>query len=118
MKAPLNGYDRSHTPQALQITLIPALEAVAVVLRRALPALIDEVLAVVRDSRSRGSHALVLTDACVGMCYLRNLQAQSPQPKHEAFGACELGYLHVHVTDPPQMAAGPKGGLPPMPLEI
>ena len=35
---------------------------------------------------------------------LRDLQAQSPRPKHKAFKACEPGYLHVDVKYLPQMA--------------
>ena len=35
---------------------------------------------------------------------LRDLQAQSPRPKHKAFKAYEPGYLHVDVKYLPQMA--------------
>jgi len=35
---------------------------------------------------------------------LRDLQAQSPRPRHKAFKACEPGYLHVDVKYLPQMA--------------
>ena len=37
---------------------------------------------------------------------LRDLQAQSPRPKHKAFRAYEPGYLHVDVKYLPQMADG------------
>ena len=35
---------------------------------------------------------------------MRDLQAQSPRPKHKAFKAYEPGYLHVDVKYLPQMA--------------
>jgi len=35
---------------------------------------------------------------------LRDLQAQTPRPKHKAFKACEPGYLHVDVKYLPQTA--------------
>ena len=38
------------------------------------------------------------------MANLRDLQAQSPRPKHKAFKAYEPGYLHVDVKYLPQMA--------------
>jgi len=37
---------------------------------------------------------------------LRDLQAQSPRPKHMAFKAYEPGYLHVDLKYLPQMADG------------
>ena len=46
--------DRSHTPHRLQTTLTPAQEAVAVVLRKTLLVLIDDLLAVVREFLNPG----------------------------------------------------------------
>ena len=43
-------HDRSHTSHRLQTTLTPARETVAVVLRRTLLVLLDDLLAVVRSS--------------------------------------------------------------------
>jgi len=80
----------------------------AVVLRKTLLVSLDDLLAVIREflypqvSRSG-------LDRCLrrhGVGNLRDLQAQSPRPKHTAFKACEPGYLHVDGKCLPQMAAG------------
>ena len=101
-------HDRSHTPHRLQTTLTPAHEAVAVavVLRKTLLVSIDDLLAVVREflnpEVSRSGLDRCLRRHRVGN--LRDLQAQSPRPKHMAFKAYEPGYLHVDVKYLPQMA--------------
>ena len=86
--------------------LIPAQEAVAVVLRKTLLVSIGELLAVVREfltpEVSRSGLDRCLRRHRVGN--LRDLQAQSPRPKHKAFKTCEPGYLHVDVKYLPQMA--------------
>ena len=99
-------HDRSHTPHHLQTTLTPAQEAVAVVLRKTLLVSLYGLPAVVREFLNPE----VLRsgpDRCLrrhGVSNLRDLQAQSPRPKHKAFKACEPGYLHVDVKYLPQMA--------------
>jgi len=45
-------------------------------------------------------------DRCLrrhGLGNLRDLQAQSPRPKHKAFKAYENGYLHVDVKYLPHL---------------
>ena len=99
-------HDRSHTPHKLQITLTPAQEAVAVVLRRRLLVSIDDLLAVVREFLNPQVSRSGL-DRCQrrhGLGNLRDLQTNSPQPKHQAFKAYEPGDLHVDVKYLPQMA--------------
>jgi len=101
-------HDRSHTPHNLQTTLTPAQEAVAVVLRKTLLVSIDDLLAVVREFLNPEVSRSGL-DRCLrrhGVGNLRDLQAQSPRPKHKAFKAYEPGYLHVDVKYLPQMADG------------
>jgi len=100
--------DRSHTPHRLQITLTPAQKAVAVVLRKTLLVLIDDLLAVVREFLNPEVSRSGL-DRCLrrhGAGNLRDRQAQSLRPKHKAFKACEPGYLHVDVKYLPRMADG------------
>ena len=86
-------HDRSHPPHRLQITLIPAEVAIAVVLRKTLLVSIDDLLAVVREflnpevSRSGLDRRLRRH----GVGNLRDLQAVSPRPKHKAFRAYEPG---------------------------
>jgi len=99
-------HDRSHTPHQLQTTLTPAQEAVAVVLRTTLLVSLDDLLAVVREFLNPEVSRSGL-DRCLrrhGVGNLRDLQAQSPRPKHKAFKAYEPGYLHVDVKYLPQMA--------------
>jgi len=99
-------HDRSHTPHELQTTLTPAQEAVAVVLRKTLLVSLDDLLAVVREFLNPEVSRSGL-DRCLrrhGVGNLRDLQAQSPRPKHKAFKAYEPGYLHVDVKYLPQMA--------------
>ena len=99
-------HDRSHTPHRLQTTLTPAQEAVAVALRRALLVSIDDLLAVVREFPNPEVSRSGL-DRCLRrheVANLRDLQAQSPRPKHKAFKAYELGCLHVNVKYLPQIA--------------
>ena len=92
-------HDRSHTPRRLQTTLTPAQEAVAAVLRKTLLMSIDDLLAVVREflnpEVSRSGLDRCLRRHLVGN--LRDLQAQSPRPRHQAFKACEPSCLHVDV---------------------
>ena len=99
-------HDRSHTPHRLQTTLTPAQEAVAVALRTTLLVSIDDLLAVVREFLNPNVSRSGL-DRCLrrhGVGNLRDLQAHSPRPKHQAFKAYEPGYLHVDVKYLPQMA--------------
>ena len=101
-----NVHDRSHTPHRLQTTLTPAQEAVAVVLRKTLLVLIDDLLAVVREFLNPEVSRSGL-DRCLrrhGVGNLRDLQAKSPRPQHKAFKVYEPGYLHVDVKYLPQMA--------------
>jgi len=98
-------HDRSHTPHQLQTTLTPAQEAVAVVLRTTLPVSLDDLLAVVREFLNPEVSRFGL-DRCLrrhGVGNLRDLQAQSPRPKHKAFKAYEPGYLHADVKYLPHL---------------
>ena len=101
-------HDRSPTPHRLQTTLTPAQETVAVVLRKTLLVSIDDLLAVVREFLNPQVSRSGL-DRCLrrhGVGNLRDLQAQSPRPKHKAFRAYAPGYLHVDVKYLPRMADG------------
>ena len=102
-------HDRSHTPHGLQTTLSATQEAVAVVLRRTLLVLIDDLLAVVREFLNPEVSRSGL-DRCLrrhGVGNLRDLQAKALRPAHKAFKAFkayEPDYLHVDVKYRPQMA--------------
>jgi hypothetical protein len=68
----------------------------------------DDLLAAVREflnpELSRSGR-----DRCLrrhGVGNLRDLQAKDPRAKHKAREACEPSYLHVGITDLPQMAHG------------
>ena len=83
-----------------------AQEANAVILRKTFLVSIDDLLAVVREFLNPDVSRSGL-DRCLrrhGVGNLRDLQAQSPGPKHKAFKAYEPGYLHVDVKYLPQIA--------------
>ena len=78
----------------------------AVVLRKTLLVPLDDLLAVVQEFLNPEVSRSGL-DRCLrrhGVGNLRDLQAQSPRPKHKAFKAYEPGYLHVDVKYLLQMA--------------
>ena len=98
--------DRSHTPHRLQTTLTPAQEAVAVALRQTLLVSLDDLLSVVREFLNPNVSRSGL-DRCLrrhGVGNLRDMKAKAPTPKHGAFKAYELGYIHIDVKYLPQMA--------------
>ena len=97
--------DLSHTPHRLQTTLTPAQEAVAVALRKTLLVSLDDLLAVVREFLNPNASRSGL-DRCLrrhGVGNLRDMKAKAPKPKHNAFKACEPGYVHIDVKYLPQM---------------
>ena len=98
-------HDRSHTPHRLQTTLMPAQEAVAVALRKALLLPLDDLLAVVREFLNPQVSRSGL-DRCLRRHGVGNLQAlkpKEPKPAHGSFKAYEPGYLHIDINYLPQM---------------
>ena len=66
---------------------------------------LDDLLAVVREFLNPNASRSGL-DRCLrrhGVGNLRDMKAKAPKPKHNAFKACEPGYVHIDVKYLPQM---------------
>ena len=89
-------HDRSHTPHALQTTLAPAQEAVAVALRKTLLISWSDLLAVVRKVLNPNASRSALDRGLrrLGVGNLRDRKTKAARPKHSAFKAYEPGHPH------------------------